>query len=56
MKIMVDTNVVISAALFPGGRAAQAFFKAMLPPMNLWFAIISWTNCIENSGRSFLIG
>ena len=32
MKIMVDTNVVISAALFPGGRAAQAFFKAMLPP------------------------
>ena len=32
MKIMVDTNGVISAALFPGGRAAQAFFKAMLPP------------------------
>ena len=32
MKIMVDTNVIISAALFPSGRAAQAFYKAMLPP------------------------
>lgn len=32
MKVMVDTNIIISAALFPAGRAAQAFYKAMLPP------------------------
>lgn len=32
MKIMIDTNVIISAALFPNGRAAQAFLKALLPP------------------------
>ena len=32
MKIMIDTNVIISAALFPNGRAAQAFFKALNPP------------------------
>lgn len=32
MKIMLDTNIIISAALFPKGRAAQAFFKALLPP------------------------
>ena len=32
MKVMVDTNVIILAALFPSGRAAQAFYKAMLPP------------------------
>ena len=32
MKIMIDTNIIISAALFPNGRAAQAFFKALNPP------------------------
>ena len=32
MKVMIDTNVIISAALFPNGRAAQAFFKALNPP------------------------
>ena len=32
MKIMIDTNVIISAALFPNGKAAKAFFKAMMPP------------------------
>ena len=29
---MIDTNIFISAALFPNGRAAQAFFKALYPP------------------------
>lgn len=32
MRIMIDTNIVISAALFPDGRAAQALHKALLPP------------------------
>ena len=32
MKVMIDTNVIISAALFPNGKAAKAFFKAMMPP------------------------
>ena len=32
MKIMLDTNIIISAALFPSGKAAQAFFKAISPP------------------------
>lgn len=32
MKIMLDTNIIISAVLFPNGRAAQAFFKALQPP------------------------
>lgn len=32
MKIMIDTNILISAALFPKGRAAQAFYKAMTSP------------------------
>lgn len=32
MRIMIDTNVIISAALFPNGKAAKAFFKAMMPP------------------------
>ena len=29
---MIDTNIVISAVLFPNGKAAQAFYKALLPP------------------------
>lgn len=32
MKIMLDTNIIISAALFPNGRAAQAFYKSLQPP------------------------
>ena len=32
MKIMIDTNIIISAVLFPNGKAAQAFYKALLPP------------------------
>lgn len=32
MRIMIDTNVIISAALFPNGNTAKAFFKAMMPP------------------------
>lgn len=32
MKVMLDTNIIISAALFPNGRAAQAFFKALQAP------------------------
>jgi predicted nucleic acid-binding protein len=32
MKVMIDTNIFISAALTPNGNAAKAFVKAMLPP------------------------
>ena len=32
MKIMLDTNILISAALFPNGQAAKAFYKALIPP------------------------
>lgn len=32
MKVMIDTNIIISAALFPNGKAAQALYKALIPP------------------------
>lgn len=32
MRVMIDTNIFISAALFPNGRAAAALLKALLPP------------------------
>lgn len=32
MKVMIDTNIFISAALFPKGRAAEALYKALTPP------------------------
>lgn len=30
IKIMLDTNIIISTAIFPNGRAAQAFYKALI--------------------------
>ena len=32
MKVMIDTNIIISAAIKPDGNAAKAFIKAVLPP------------------------
>lgn len=32
MRVMIDTNIFISAALFPNGRAASALLKALTPP------------------------
>ncbi len=32
IKVMLDTNIFISAALFPKGKVAQAFIKAIQPP------------------------
>ncbi|MBQ9030019.1 MAG: putative toxin-antitoxin system toxin component, PIN family [Parasporobacterium sp.] len=32
MRVMIDTNIFISAALFPKGRAAEALYKALIPP------------------------
>ena len=32
MKVMIDTNIIISAALFPNGRTAQALYKTMSYP------------------------
>lgn len=32
MRVMIDTNVFISAALFPKGSAAAAMHKALTPP------------------------
>ena len=32
MKVMIDTNIFISAALFPDGLTAKALYKAMNTP------------------------
>lgn len=32
MKVMIDTNIFISAAISPQGTAAKAFIKAISPP------------------------
>ena len=31
MRVMIDTNIFISAALFPNGRVAAALMKALMP-------------------------
>ena len=32
MRVMIDTNIFISAALFPKGKTASALMKALMPP------------------------
>jgi predicted nucleic acid-binding protein len=32
MRCLIDTNILISTALFPGSVPAQAFMKAVTPP------------------------
>jgi putative PIN family toxin of toxin-antitoxin system len=32
VRVMIDTNIFISAALFPNGRVATALMKALMPP------------------------
>lgn len=32
MRVMIDTNIFISAVLFPDGKASAALTKALLPP------------------------
>ena len=32
MRVMIDTNIFISAALFPSGKASAALKRALLPP------------------------
>ena len=36
MKVMIDTNIFISAALSPNGMSAQAFIKALSSPYRLF--------------------
>lgn len=44
MKVFIDTNVLISAALNPAGTAAASFAKAVMPPNK---AVISEQNVEE---------
>lgn len=32
MRVMIDTNIFISAVLFPNGKASAALTKALMPP------------------------
>jgi len=32
MRVLIDTNILISSALFPKSVPARAFFKAVTPP------------------------
>ena len=32
MRVFIDTNVLLSAALFPDGAAARAYYKAVTVP------------------------
>ena len=32
MRVMIDTNIFISAVLFPDGKASAALKKALVPP------------------------
>ena len=46
MKVMVDTNVLFSAILFPGGQAAKAFTHCLL-----WHELVIPTYVIDELKR-----
>jgi len=49
MRCMVDTNVLVSAALFPKGTCAAAYMRAVLPP----FQPLVCTYILEELRRVF---
>ena len=56
MRVMIDTNILISAALFPKGRAAAAFFKALVPPYQPVVCDYVLDELHRKLRKSFLIG
>ena len=50
MKVLIDTNIIISAALFPNGQAAKAFTKAPTLP----FEPVLCDYVIDEVHRKFL--
>lgn len=49
MKILLDTNILLSAALFPNGTTAKAYFKAVTSPYSSY--VCEWT--IDELNRVF---
>lgn len=49
MKVMIDTNILISAALFPNGTVAKSFQKALIHP----FEPVVCDYIIEEMRRKF---
>ncbi len=50
MRVMIDTNVFISAILFPSRKASAAFFKVLLPP----YQPVTCDYVIDELHRKFL--
>jgi len=49
MRCLIDTNILFSAALFPGKKAHQAFRKAILDPIEVFVC----DYCIDELRRVF---
>lgn len=49
MRVMIDTNIFISAILFPNGKASAALVKALLPP----FVPVTCDYVIDELRRKF---
>lgn len=53
MKVMIDTNIFISAALFPNGKASAALWKALTSPYQPLTCDYVVDELHRNSGRNF---
>ena len=58
MRWLIDTNILVSAALFPNSVPAKAFERAVSPPGQAVIATILWRNygvfSTRNSPTSYL--
>ena len=50
MRVMIDTNIFISAILFPGGKASAALKKALMAP----YQPVTCDYVIEELRRKFI--
>ncbi len=50
MRVMIDTNIFISAALFPQGKTAKALIKALTPP----YTAVTCDYIIDELNRKFI--
>lgn len=55
IKVMIDTNILISSALFPKGKVAKAYLKVVQPHFSLMYVIILLKNYVVSFVKNFQI-
>ena len=55
IKVMIDTNILISSALFPKGKVAKAYLKVVQPPFQPYVCDLLLKNYVVSFVKNFQI-